>query len=360
MVSNSSASSSPFSSAAEGITGGYTGGSLTIKVMIAFFLGLAMYNAVELQVLIFGTFKRFRGLYFWSLLISSMGIFPYCIGFLFKYFSILTNAKWFSLLLLSVGWYPLITGQAIVLYSRLHLLLTGERRDKILKWTKWMIIVDAIVLHIPTTVLTIGSNSDTHTKAFVDGYNVMEKVQMCGFFLQEVVLSSIYIIEAIRILRSSVQMHTKRLMYQLLAINVLIITLDLGLLGLECASLYILETITKPAFYSIKLKLEFAILGKLVDFVGGRNPPPPFARDEKRSSSALNGGTDISEFVDLTKVGTDVTRTSQPSQPKRTSTWSRPGIRGQDFDLEIARLEHVETLPSEARIPNGDSASPRY
>ncbi|KIW26489.1 uncharacterized protein PV07_09580 [Cladophialophora immunda] len=356
MASNSSASSSSFSSAAEGITGGYTGDSLTIKVMIAFFLGLSLYNALELQVLIFGTFKRFRGLYFWSLLISSIGIIPYSIGFIFKYFSILTHQKWFSLLLLSIGWYPMITGQAVVLYSRLHLLLTGDRRDNILRWTKWMIIINAIVLHIPTTVLTIGSNTDTHTQAFVDGYNVMEKVQMCGFFLQEVILSSIYIIEAIRILRSSVQPNTKRLMYQLLAINVLIITLDLGLLGLECASLYILETITKPAFYSIKLKLEFAILGKLVDFVGGRNSSLPFAQDEKRSSSALNGGADISEFVDLTKVCTDVTRTSQRRRPK---TGSRADAQDPDLDLEIARLEHVETLPSEARRPNGEFASPR-
>ncbi|OAL34499.1 hypothetical protein AYO20_06129 [Fonsecaea nubica] len=351
MASNSSASSSSFSSAAEGITGGYTGDSLTIKVMIAFFLGLSLYNALELQVLIFGTFKKFKGLYFWSLVVSSLGIVPYSIGFIFKYFSILMSAKWFSLLLLSIGWYPMITGQAVVLYSRLHLLLTGERRDKILKWTKWMIIVNAIVLHIPTTVLTIGSNSDTHTRAFVDGYNVMEKVQMCGFFLQEVILSSIYIIEAIRTLRSSVQTNTKRLMYQLLAINVLIITLDLGLLGLECASLYILETITKPAFYSIKLKLEFAILGKLVDFVGGRNSSLPFTRDEKRTSSALTGGTDISEFVDLTKVGTDVTRISQRKWP---TTGNRADTRNRDFDMEIARLEHVETLPSEARIPNGE------
>ncbi|KIX94005.1 uncharacterized protein Z520_10342 [Fonsecaea multimorphosa CBS 102226] len=356
MASNSSASSSSFSSAAEGITGGYTGDSLTIKVLIAFFLGLSLYNAVELQVLIFGTFKKFRGLYFWSLLISSIGIVPYSIGFLFKYFLILKHQKWFSLLLLSIGWYPMITGQAVVLYSRLHLLLTGGRRDKILKWTKWMIIVDAICLHIPTTVLTIGSNIDTHTEAFVDGYNVMEKVQMCGFFLQEVILSSIYIIEAIRILRSSVQMNTKRLMYQLLAINVLIITLDLGLLGLECASLYILETITKPAFYSIKLKLEFAILGKLVDFVGGKNSSLPFAPEEKRTSSALDGGTDISEFVDLTKVCTDVTRTSQRRRPK---SGSRPHTQDPDLDLEIARLEHVETLPSETRIPNGDFASAR-
>jgi hypothetical protein len=110
MPSNTTASSSSPSSAGMGITGGYEGDSLTIKVLIAFFLGLAMYNVVELQVLIFGTFTKFRGLYFWSLVISGWGIIPYAIGFLFKYFTILTGgARWFSDFLLSIGWYPMVT-----------------------------------------------------------------------------------------------------------------------------------------------------------------------------------------------------------------------------------------------------------
>ena len=357
MPSNSTASSSSYSSAGDGITGGYEGDSLAVKVLIAFFLGLSIYNAIELQILIFGTFNKFKGIYFWSLVISGWGIIPYAVGFIFKYFAVLTGgARWFSVFLLSIGWYPMVTGQAVVLWSRLHLIVIGDKGDRILKYTKWMIVVNAICLHIPTTVLTIGSNTTSHPQAFVNGYNVMEKVQMCGFFLQEVVLSSIYIAETVRILRTSVHDNTKRLMYQLMAINVLIIAMDLGLLGLECASLYIYETITKPTFYSIKLKLEFAILGKLVHFVGGRKSSLPTAEGEKRGSSALNRGSDISEFVDLTKVNTDVTRTSQP---KRMSIRPRSENGDPDLDLEIARLEHVETLPSGARMRNGDIAPTR-
>lgn len=132
----------------------------------------------------------------------------------------------------------MVTGQAIVLWSRLHLVVQGDQGDRIIKWTKWMIIVNAICLHIPTSVLTFGSNANL--PSFIEGYNVMEKLQMCGFFIQEVILSGIYIIETIKILKSSVQQNTKRLMYQLMAINILIIIMDLGLLGLEAASLYIL------------------------------------------------------------------------------------------------------------------------
>ncbi|KAK5035016.1 hypothetical protein LTR13_006200 [Exophiala sideris] len=360
-LANHTSSSDNPASAGLGITGGYDGDSLTLKILIAFFLGLAMYNVVELQILLFGTFSRFHGLYFWSLVVASWGILPYSLGFLFKYFSVLTGAgKWFSIFLLSIGWYPMVTGQAIVLWSRLHLIVHGEKGEKVLRWTKWMIIVDAIVLHIPTTVLTVGSNSNTDTQTFVRGYNVMEKVQMCGFFVQEVILSTIYIVETVRILRMSVQEHTRRLMYQLMAINVLIIIMDLGLLGLECASLYILETTTKPVFYSVKLKLEFAILGRLVQFVGGprRNSngpslPSTHSREKRTPSGMVNfNNKDVSDFVDLTKVNSDLTRV--PAEYRRYRSLSIPRDRDYlDLDLEIARLEHVHTLPSQLRRPNG-------
>jgi hypothetical protein len=181
-ANNSTSSSASASSPGAGVTGGYYGNSLTLKVFIAFFTGLAIYNVLEVIILVFLTFTRYRGLYFWSLLISSIGIIPYALGFLFKYFEITTGgAKWLAVFLLTIGWYPMVTGQSVVLWSRLHLIVSGEEGRKILKWTKWMIIIDAIVLHIPTTVLTCGSNSNTETAVFVRGYNIMEKIQMIGF-----------------------------------------------------------------------------------------------------------------------------------------------------------------------------------
>lgn len=38
---------------------------------------LAVYNALELALLIFTTFKAYHGLYFWSMVTATMGIIPY-------------------------------------------------------------------------------------------------------------------------------------------------------------------------------------------------------------------------------------------------------------------------------------------
>ena len=65
---------------------GYTGNSLDLKIIIAFLIGLSLYNAVELIVLILVTFNKYRGLYFWSLIVSGVGIIPYALGFLIKFY----------------------------------------------------------------------------------------------------------------------------------------------------------------------------------------------------------------------------------------------------------------------------------
>ena len=193
MADNTSSASSNWASPGAGITGGYNGNSLTLKIVICFFAGLAMYNAIELTFMIFLTFQRYRGLYFWSLLLSGIGIIPYALGFLLKFMELAKGElKWLAITLLTIGWYPMITGQALVLWSRLHLIVQGEKGDKIIKYTKWMIIIDAICLHIPTvrtllvvaletfetcayssdrfqTVLTFGSNGDINRAVFVTG-----------------------------------------------------------------------------------------------------------------------------------------------------------------------------------------------
>jgi hypothetical protein len=71
----------------------------------------------------------------------------------------------------------MVTSQSVVLWSRLHLLM-GDA--KTIKWTKYKIIIDAIMLHVPTTVLTFGSNGDIGTATFVRGFNIYEKVQVVG------------------------------------------------------------------------------------------------------------------------------------------------------------------------------------
>ena len=311
----------------DGITGGYTGQDLGVKITIATFAGIAWYNAIELIILVFVTFNQYRGLYFWSLLVStSIGVVPYSLGFLLKFFQ-LTTVTWLSVTFLTVGWWFMVTGQSIVLYSRLHLVL---RSHSVLKRVLCMIIIDAIILHIPTTVLTYGSNlaPDRQTaQPYIKGYNVMEKIQMTVFCIQEFIISGLYIWETTKLLRLDPDGGARKIMYQLLAINLIIILMDVGLLALEYKNLYIMETMLKGVVYSIKLKLEFAVLGKLIHLVQLRTHKP----------DSTNGHTDFPDFVDATRVTSDVTH-APPTVRRRSHPWM------DSEDVSIAIFEHADPV----------------
>ena len=318
----------------QGITGGYTGSSIAIKCVIAVFASISIYNSIELIALVFLTFTRYKGAYFYSLLIASWGIIPYSLGFLLKFFNITTTwDTYISVTLLTIGWYTMVTGQSVVLWSRLHLLDTSP---KTLTWTKWMIIIDVMILHVPTTVLTYGCNGNLAVDGFVRVFNVYEKVQMMGFFLQELVLSSIYIVKTLRFLRSSLKPNTRKLLYELCAINVLIILMDISLVGVEFANQYIIETTYKGIVYSVKLKLEFAVLGKLIKFVTGD------AQQEQRNRSvAFEQGANLEDEVKgFANVRTPASSVAhEVPEPRKKS---RANV--DESDLELAKFEHVEGI----------------
>ena len=116
--------------------------STTIIVTIT--SALSLYNGLELLLLIFTTFTAYRGLYFWSLIVATTGLIPYAVGVILLYFRVTKDVA--GLVINNYGWWTTVTGQSVVLYSRLGVVL-GKGNERILKYVKWMILIDCIVLH---------------------------------------------------------------------------------------------------------------------------------------------------------------------------------------------------------------------
>ena len=154
----------------------------------------------------------------------------------------------------------MVTGQSIGLYSRLHLVV---RRQRTLRLVLTMIIVDGILLHTPTIVLTIGSNGP-NGQHWAPIFNVMERIQLAIFCIQEFIISTIYIVFTLRLLGSIYHSRTRTVMIQLIIINSLCLSMDVVLIGLEYSNNYVGETSVKAMIYAIKLKLEFAVLNEFL------------------------------------------------------------------------------------------------
>jgi hypothetical protein len=167
----------------------------------------------------------------------------------------------------------LVTGQSLVLYSRLHVVL-GQANQKILASVKYMIIINALVFHVSTIVVLFGAYYATQQTAFADAYKYIEKIQMTGFTLQELILSGLYVWKTLDIIRATStastvdavmrKRRTARIMWQLFSINVLIVVMDVALLVIEYQDRHVFQQALKGVIYSVKLKMEFAILSKLV------------------------------------------------------------------------------------------------
>ncbi|KAE8145658.1 hypothetical protein BDV25DRAFT_164171 [Aspergillus avenaceus] len=269
----------------DGISGELAGNQYALKTTLLFFISISIYNVIELVILVLSTFRRWRGLYFWSLLLTGcLGVVPYSLGFMLKFFT--HSSAILSVTILTIGWWTMVTGQSFVLWSRLHLVIRDER---ILRHVLYMIIANVFLLHIPTSVLTYGSNVTGRSPVYIQGYNIMEKIQMTGFTIQEVILSALYIWETTKLLRLGSSPENRRIMHQLVGINVTMFIMDLILLALEYANLYAIQITLKGVIYSIKLKLEFAVLGKLVDIVQRR----PVTLENDVHLSHLGRGNDL-------------------------------------------------------------------
>jgi hypothetical protein len=265
---------------------------LNYTLPIVVFLAVALYNVIELAILIFASFRNRHGLYFWSFCVATFGTVPYSLGFLLKGLGINTSdAVFVYVTLIVVGWTCLVTGQSVVLYSRLHLV---DRNPTHLRCVLVMIIVNGIMCHVTIAVLIYGSNSSASNR-FLLAYSIAEKVQVSIFFVQECIISGLYIAATIRFFRHSV-LHPsstrRKTLWHLISVNVIVILLDITILGLEYTGLYEVQTAYKAFVYTIKLKLEFSVLNKLMDLTRMRSvsntsggamqetPPCPSCRED--------------------------------------------------------------------------------
>jgi hypothetical protein len=359
----------------------YTGTFDSTTIIVTITTALSFYNAIELILLIFTTFTSYRGLYFWSLLISTSGLIPYCIGLLMHYFRLGNNLA--GLIINNYGWCAFVTGQSVVLYSRLGIVL-GRGNDRILKFVKWMIIIDAILFHVTTTVLEfVGNYADPQSvrPAFSRGYTYIEKIQMTGFCIQEFIISGLYVWKTLDILKTqdgatrsgstssdqSPKKHVHRVMLQLVIINVVIIALDILLLVVEYYDLHIAEISIKPFVYSVKLKLEFAVLSKLVEtsssvnlmtrrslsLAADRCDPSMATFDDHPPLPALQNstGTDLDFAVDPTRKSANLHLRTTLSATS-TSASSRPQWME---DLEKSDMSsHVERVENDSNVGRGE------
>ena len=196
--------------------GQYTAHSVVVTLSIA----LALSNSLEMILLISSTFKRWRGLYFWSLTICNLGVILYSIGLMMGYFTL--GARWLGKVFNDVGWVLMITCQSLVLYSRLGLILDNP---KILGGVKWMIITTSVLI-LPTVCILDFGTTYSRLSTFPAAYFYIEHIQLTAITLQELIISGLYMWKTLDLLKVIAGTNTRSIIWQLFIMSVLIIAMD--------------------------------------------------------------------------------------------------------------------------------------
>ncbi|KAK2850569.1 hypothetical protein FQN49_005537 [Arthroderma sp. PD_2] len=209
-----------------------------------------------------------------------------------------------------------------------------------------MIILSAIFFHIPDIVTGYGATvSNKAQPTFVRAYHVMEKIQLTGFSVQQFILSGLYLYLAAGLLNFVSAKARRKELYRLIAMNVAIIIMDMTLVTFVYLDWWVAHESLKPFVYSIKLKLEFAVLRTLV-------------------SMSKSSSTELPDFVDPDRIEGDVryarsvpmTRMHQPradSVVSEETGWAQTST-ARTTSSSIERLSLTEMVGDETPLqPNG-------
>ncbi|KAF2008745.1 hypothetical protein BU24DRAFT_456016 [Aaosphaeria arxii CBS 175.79] len=282
-------------------------GTQIATIILICFQCVAIWSTVPLTIRMFATIRDKRSLYFRATLASSWGLSLRSQAYLMGYYN--RSIPWWIYGTLSqIGWILMVSGFALVLWSRLGLLFANER---VKKYLLYLIIFNGIVWHTILTVFAMimwdqrgpifAARPTALYKRVRDVNEIFEYVQICFFNSQEILISSIYIYAAYVYLRDfshlgspSTRAKVRKAIVLLLIIQAIVVFIDAAVITIDLLGLSQLKGMINSFIYCVKLELEFLVLNQLIEISRMGVPGLP-------SSSPRNGGLDL-EVPDIAEA----------------------------------------------------------
>lgn len=200
---------------------------------LACLAGIGLWNSCEIVLVVWWTFRHRRTLYFWSLMVAAGGVIVCSVAQVID-FSLGSTNGMFVVVFGSIGWIPMVTGQSLVLYSRLHLLWVDSR---VMTFLLTMIIFNGLTMHSGALSINILARA-LQTEPLKRAYEIMERTEVTVFFVQEITLSGLYLWRCRHFLRqygrrmeSEETAAMKSTLRSLILANLVVLCLDLSILG---------------------------------------------------------------------------------------------------------------------------------
>jgi hypothetical protein len=145
------------------------------------------------------------------------------------------------------------------LWSRLGLVVTDRR---ILRWSLLFIIANAILLHTPIIIFSFGMSTPSY-RVWLPHMATMERIQIIGFTLQDLFLSTFYTLTSAKLLNIRYTRQRRNLFIALVFAQIFGFVADMVMVVLDYENMFTLKASLHPFIYAVKLKIEFLVLNQL-------------------------------------------------------------------------------------------------
>ena len=252
------------------------------------FIAITLYIVLDSNVGIWRVFQKRKGLYYWAMTFGISAVAVNAIAVVIKYMVPSSGYVWplYTTLML-VSWTIYAPAQLLVLYSRLHLVNQSHRIQRgvlimILSTLVWLILPSWIVVwpgyDIDARISSLWSPRDA----------IVERYTQIGFTLVESAVSGIYIWSLLEILSFKPTVRQRRVLVDVIYVNVIIITCDMVIVILVYLNRLGISHPMQTFSYALKLKLEFVVLNQLMAIAARGQRKESF--EERRYHHPSTGG----------------------------------------------------------------------
>jgi hypothetical protein len=229
---------------------------------MASLIALTYYISGELILLVFLTFKRYNGVYFYSILVSTCGVIIYSTGIILFNFQNPTTVT-MATTVLNVGFSFATTAYPVVLWSRLHLII--GHRPRLLRVLLVIIIFTGVAVVADTVGINYGITY-RHPESY-HATGILTHVEALVLSSQQILLSSMYTYFAVTFFKSGSSHHTRNIIIRLVIVQFICFTLDCMTEWLVFTDRLRLFVAVEALSYMVKLRLEFIVLNSLRSIV---------------------------------------------------------------------------------------------
>jgi hypothetical protein len=342
------------------------------------FFAIIFYLVVDINVGIYRAFKQRTGLYYWSMFLGVWTVALNAIGLVLSFFKPEWKRIWpLWTTFIIVGWAAYSIAELLVLYSRLHLINQNHRLQR---WLFIYILCASFAIVVPDAVLIWGAyDPDPKTSSiWSPRFAIMTRVSQPGFTIVEATISGIYIWSLVTMLKRKLTVRQRRVMRDLVCVNVIFISLDI----LEVIMVYLNEVglgfPLQDLSYMLKFKLEFVVLNQLMAIAAKGTRKETF--EERRyyhpseanatssaKSSDQKSGFPMERITDgahrkeeeTSSLSSAALQTPEPILSPQRASRGPPVLSDDDDGEEIdgGRIHMSGTLPSPSPNPNSANAS---